>query len=367
MFDVQGPFCRISWHPINLNSHGQVKDYLLSQGWQPTEWNVKKEGREWIKTSPKLTEDSFDSVEGDVPKLVARRAILVHRQRLIKNVRKDGEESGLLNLIRPDGRIEARAIPNATNTGRYRHAGVVNIPNPYAVYGSDIRSLFTAPDGYCLVGVDAAALEARIQAHYVYPFKGGPELADLLLNGDIHQSNADLWGCSRNEAKSPYFAVMYGAQPKKLAETMKCSISEAEKRFDEFWEKYGALKEFKDTIIKVWESRGGKNGGFLKGLDGRKLFARSPHSLVNLMFQSGGSISVKLATVLTDIWCEKLKLDSHQVLHYHDEFMRETSEEDTHKVIELAEKSFITATDYFKLNIPLIGNAKVGRTWLECH
>lgn len=368
MFDVQGPFCRISWHPINLNSHGQVKDYLLSQGWQPTEWNVKKEGREWIKTSPKLTEDSFDSVEGDVPKLVARRAILVHRQRLIKNVRKDGEESGLLNLIRPDGRIEARAIPNATNTGRYRHAGVVNIPNPYAVYGSDIRSLFTAPDGYCLVGVDAAALEARIQAHYVYPFKGGPELADLLLNGDIHTHNKELWGMvERNDAKSPYYALMYGAQPQKLSETMKCSVWEATKRYEDFWAEYVALDMFRTQITKVWESRGGKNGGFLKGLDGRKLYARSPHALVNLMFQSGGSIVVKLATVLTDLWCEKRGLRSTQVIHMHDEFQRETHEDDAEEVAELAQLAFKTAGEYFKMNVPIVGEAKIGKNWGETH
>jgi len=365
---VQGPFCRISWHDINLNSSAQVKNYLLGQGWQPTEWNIKKEGREFIKTSPKLTEDSFDSVDGDVPKLVARRAILTHRQRMLKNTRRDGEESGWLNNLREDGRLEARAIPNATNTGRFRHSGVVNVPNPYAVYGNDIRSLFIAPDNYVFVGVDAAALEARIQAHYVFPYPGGQELADLLLHGDIHTENQTLWGMpERNDAKSPYFAVMYGAQPQKLAETMKCSVWEATKRYEDFWESYTALNEFKKTITQVWESRGGKTGGFLKGLDGRKLFARSPHSLVNLMFQSGGSIVVKLATVLVDKWCEKRNLRSYQVIHYHDEFTRETHKDDAEEVKELMELAFKTAGEYFNLNIPIVGSAKIGRSWAECH
>lgn len=207
---IQGPFCRLSWEPINLNSPGQVKDYLLSQGWVPTEYNIKKENGKTIQTSPKLTEDSFDSVQGDVPKLVARRAVLVHRQRMLKNTRKDGEESGWLNSLREDGRLEARAIPNATNTGRYRHANIVNVPNAHAVYGADFRSLFVAPPGYKLVGVDAAALEARCQAHYVYPYEGGPELADLLLNGDIHSVNQQLWNMvERNDAKSPYYALTH--------------------------------------------------------------------------------------------------------------------------------------------------------------
>lgn len=365
---VQGPFCRIQYNPINLNSHEQIKNYLFTQGWVPTEWNVKKEGRETIKTSPKLTEDSFDSVKGDVPKLVARRSILMHRQRMLKNTRRDGEESGWLNNLREDGRLEAKAIPNATNTGRYRHISVVNVPNPYAVYGIDIRNLFTSADGNVLVGVDAAALEARIQAHYVYPYEGGQELADLLLNGDIHTENQHLWGMpERNDAKSPYYALMYGAQPTKLAETMGCSIFEATKRFEDFWERYIPLDMFKTSLTKSWEARGGKNGGFLKGLDGRKLFARSPHALVNLMFQSGGSIVVKLATVLTDKWCEKKGLRSVQVIHMHDEFQRETHEEDAEEVAELSQLAFKTAGEYFKMNVPIVGEAKIGKTWGDTH
>jgi DNA polymerase I len=102
-------------------------------------------------------------------------------------------------------------------------------------------------------------------------------------------------------------------------------------------------------------------------LDGRKLFARSPHALVNLMFQSGGSISVKLATVLTDVWCNKLNLDSVQVIHYHDEFQRETLDAHVDQVKQLAEKAFSQAGTYFKLNVPLVGEVKVGKSWKETH
>jgi DNA polymerase I len=369
MVTVQGPFCRISWEQVNLNSPDQVKSYLLSQGWVPTEWNTKKEGRETIRTSPKLTEDSFDSVQGDLPKKIARRAILEHRRKMLKNVRKkDNEETGWLNVLRDDGRIEARGIPCATPTGRYRHSNVVNVPSVHAVYGSDIRDLFIAPPGYSLVGVDAAALEARIQAHYVYPFKGGQALADLLINGDIHSNNQALWKLpDRNDAKSPYYCLMYGGQPAKLAETMGCTLYEAKNYYDDFWNAYTPLDQLKEMLTKAWDSRGGKNGGYLRGLDGRKLFARSPHALVNLMFQSGGSIAVKLATVFTDNLCTARGLDSTQVIHMHDEFQRETLNEDVEDVKAIAIKSFDKAGQYFQLNIPLVGEVKVGRSWKETH
>ena len=376
MVEVEGPFCRLKWEPINLNSSDQVNEYLLSVGWQPDEWNYKtdRNGRpeydeqgQKIPTSPKLTESSFESVQGDIPKLVARRNILIHRQRLLKNTRKDGKETGWLNQLRSDGRLEASGIPLATNTGRYRHSGVVNVPSVDAVYGADIRSLFTAGAGLQLVGVDAAALEARIQAHYVYPYKGGKELADLLVHGDIHESNAALWGVSRKEAKSPYYCLMYGGQAAKLAETMGCSLQDAQEYYDMFWGNYAPLAAFRDTIGGVWKQRGGKKSGYLKGLDGRKLYARSQHSLVNMMFQSGGSIVVKLATVLTDRWVKKYNINSWQVLHMHDEFQRETDPNHVELVQALSCKAFEEAGRYFKMNVPIVGTAKVGANWRDTH
>jgi hypothetical protein len=130
--NILGPFSRITFEDINLNSSDQVKEYLLSKGWQPTQWNYKKDGKrcvydekgDKIPTSPKLTEDSYSSVKGDIPSLVARRNVLKHRRSLIENS-KDPENKGWLSYIRDDGRIEARGVPMACNTGRWRHS-VIN-------------------------------------------------------------------------------------------------------------------------------------------------------------------------------------------------------------------------------------------------
>jgi hypothetical protein len=150
---VHAPFTRISFQPINLNSDQQVKAYLLTQGWKPTTWNYKKDNKtkRWvydnmgkkIPTSPKLTEDSYGSIKTGIGKLLARRSILLHRRRTISNI-KDPENKGLISFIRSDGRIPAEAAPQATNTGRYRHKKIVNIPKAKEkiVYGKEMRSLF---------------------------------------------------------------------------------------------------------------------------------------------------------------------------------------------------------------------------------
>ena len=85
------------------------------------------------------------------------------------------------------------------------------------------------------------------------------------------------------------------------------------------------------------------------------------------MFQSGGSIAVKKATVLTDKWCKEAGLDSVQVLHFHDEFQRETLDRDVDVVSTFAREAFEVAGEQLKLNVPLVGDVKIGRNWYETH
>jgi len=346
-----------------------VKEYLLSQGWCPTEWNYKKDknkrfiyvdGKK-VKTSPKLTEDSFASVEGDIPKLVARRNILKHRRSMLLNEEKG---TGLLTLVRDDGRIAAEGIPQATPTGRYRHKGVVNIPSIYAPYGREIRSCFTVPTSKVMIGTDAKGLEARMEAHYCYPFTGGKEYAAELLEGDIHSKNAKVFGTDRNGAKAPKYALVYGCQPDKLSEILGCSKKKAKELWHGFWDTNTALKEFQAECLDEWKS----NGGWVLGLDGRKLFIRSPHAIVNTKFQSAGSIVVKYATVLLfNEWIPQYNVDAKLIIHQHDEFQAEGNPEHVGIHCYLANKAFEEAGEYFNINVPIEGESIVGKNWSETH
>lgn len=224
-----------------------------------------------------------------------------------------------------------------------------------------------------MVGCDAKALEARMEAHYCYTFKGGKAYAAELIDGDIHEKNAEIFGTDRNGAKSPKYALTYGAYPPKLAATVPCSLERAQQLYDLFWENNTALRGFRDALHSVWERRGGRNGGYLKGLDGRKLWVRSPHSAVNMMFQSGGSIVVKRATEILDRWLSdhyngiKEGKKPIQVLHFHDEFQYEMYETEIELFSELALKAFEEAGKYYNLHVPIEGDVKVGNNWAETH
>jgi len=133
---VEAPYTKIEIFDTTMSQHDVVKQYLLSIGWQPTQWNYKKDkdGKvmkdddgNFIVSSPKLTEDSFDSIKGDLGEKIARYNTLVHRRRTIKNESDDSK--GWLNQLRDDGRISGGAMAWATSTGRAAQRGI-NLDSP---------------------------------------------------------------------------------------------------------------------------------------------------------------------------------------------------------------------------------------------
>ena len=61
---VLGCFTRVGFRKTDLNSNAETKDFLLSVGWEPLEWNENDEGE---RTSPKLSK--LDPFEGFTPLL----------------------------------------------------------------------------------------------------------------------------------------------------------------------------------------------------------------------------------------------------------------------------------------------------------
>ena len=66
-----------------------------------------------------------------------------------------------------------------------------------------------------MVGADLSGIELRMLAHYLAKYDEG-RYADILLNGDIHQVNADKIGISRREVKTVTYAFLYGAGDAKI-------------------------------------------------------------------------------------------------------------------------------------------------------
>jgi hypothetical protein len=202
---ICGPFSRIEWNELNIGSHVQLKEWLNTIGWEPDEWNYHKtdvdaDGRP-VKTSPKLTDSSLEKLPGDIGKALTNRSKSRHRRSQIE---------GWINNCRDDHRIAADANPQGTPTGRMRHIGVANVPKASSTeetheliwypdeqpvfFGTEMRSLFSATPGRCLVGRDASGLELRCFAHYL----NDPVYTEQILSGDIHKHNQHMAGLHRS-------------------------------------------------------------------------------------------------------------------------------------------------------------------------
>ena len=100
----------------------------------------------------------------------------------------------LANYRTNDERISTPAIELGAATNRYKHIGVANIPRASSIFGKEMRSMFGSGANAKQLGFDFASLEARIQGHYIMPYKGGKELAEMLLAekpNDIHCFSED--------------------------------------------------------------------------------------------------------------------------------------------------------------------------------
>lgn len=290
-----------------------------------------------VITAPKYTVDQEKNICPSLDKLGQKVEFvkdvvlwLTYRHRRNSILSPNGTGFLAQPRIDIDGRIQTPAITCGAATGRYRHAVVANICRPTSVYGAPLRELFCASDGHYQIGCDAAGLEARVEAHYTKPYPEGEEYTVALMSekpNDIHTATAKKMGVSRDEAKTLKYSASYGAQPPKIAKQMGWTLSHAQQVFDGFWDAAMPLKMLKERLSIYWKTKG--QGKFIKGIDGRKLTARSEHSLVNLLFQSCGVTVMKYAAIILDRWMldngylfNPFKNDDFegkacQMIHYH--------------------------------------------------
>lgn len=357
---VAGPFTRLKQVPLNLNSHSQLKEYLYKHGWEPTEWNYIDGER----SSPKLTEDSLDSVTGDIGRLIKERIAVNHRKSQIQ---------GWIERLRDDSRISAGANTCGTNTGRLRHTTVVNVPkaSPDVFLGKEMRSLFTATGDRDFIGHDADGLELRMLAHYM----NDEGFTQAVVSGkkedgtDIHTVNQRLAGLpNRDAAKTFIYAFLYGAGDAKLGTIVGGDASDGARLRRRFLKNLPALDNLITRVKKAAKK------GWLRGLDNRKIFMRSDangrimdHKALNTLLQSAGAVVMKKSMVILDQAVTSENLDVWKVIDMHDEAQADVNPKDSKKYMELAELSVVQAGEHFKLRVPLKASSDKGKNWAETH
>ena len=343
--------------PFKLGSRQQIGEYLQQFGWKPKEFTPTGQ--------PKVDEKILNKVK-DIPEatLIAKYLMLQKRIAQVSSWLTFLPESLIENsegCVELSARVHGSVITNGTITGRMSHRdpNMAQIPSLASPYGKECRSCWTVADKFKLVGIDASGLELRMLAHYL----NDEEFTDDIINGDIHTANQKRAGLkSRNQAKTFIYAFLYGAGDAKIGSVIGGNKAEGKRVKQSFLANFGTLKTFRNRITREAEQN-----GFIKGLDGRKIFIRSAHSALNSLLQGAGAIVMKRALIIFDELIKENNLLANCVANVHDEWQVEVLEEEAEQLGQLGVDAIRAAGVYYNLNCPLDGEYKIGGNWSETH
>ena len=308
-------------------------------------------------TTGKLIIDEITLKEIDHPfcKLCARALDLKKKLGMISQ-----GVNAWLKLCTTSSRIHHHCSVS-TNTFRCAHRK----PNLAQVPAEEqFRKLFTASPGMTMVGADLSGIELRMLAHYLGRYDGG-RYADILLNGDIHQVNADKIGISRRQVKTVSYAYLYGAGNLKLGLSYDPQLpeSKAAKKGKEIRAAFVAAIDGLADLQKAVAAKA--TNGYLLAIDGRRVIVDSPHKGLNYLLQCGAGIVAKRWMVIANDAIQNIH--TKQLAFVHDELQYETTPEDATNLMNLLEESAKLSGDYYKLRCPIAAEAKAGMTWADVH
>lgn len=222
------------------------------------------------------------------------------------------------------------------------------------------------PERGVWVGADQKQVEYRVAAHYAFPYPGGQALVQQYLDnpdldqhvyvqGLIHPFRRDT---TRDEAKAPGFARLYGGGTGTVASNLNIDDVEAQVIVDAYDRAFPAYRELFYEVKRVAEHRGyvrtflGRRSRF-KGSPGRR---EMTHKSLNCICQGTGADLAKQALVAAYEHRKALGLT-----------MRVTEHDAQGGDLEGPVKPYhdLLNEQRMALRVPIMWDVKTGRTWAE--
>ena len=351
------PCQKIKLQEFNPSSGTQiVKRFKKKYGWEPTEYTKKG--------NPETGEDVLKHLP--YPEIPALLEYLMVEKRISQLAEAD---KAWLKMYDPEtNRIHGQVRTMGTNTFRMAHhsPNLAQIPSVKKPYGAECRELFIPEDGYVIVGCDASGIEMRCLAHFLAKYDDGAYIRACIQGSsadgtDAHSMNAKAIGRSRDDAKTFFYGMVYGAGDAllglgdaKLGRKLRNRLLNGVKGF----------KSLTEAVKSAFKHR-----KCIKLLSGHTVYLSSEHSALNFLLQGTGAIIMKKALVICDDELKHtgLKQHMHFVANVHDEFQMEVKPEYAEQVGEIARLSIVKAGEFYNFRCPLDGEFKIGANWKETH
>ncbi|MBS4786270.1 MAG: DNA polymerase I [Clostridiales bacterium] len=353
---------RLAGEQFNINSPMQLGVILFDRLGLP---HGKKTQRGWSTNA-----DVLESLRDKHPII---ESILDYRK-LAKL--KSTYVDGLIKVVGPDGRVHSVFKQTETRTGRISSAepNLQNIPVRTEI-GSVFRKFFYAADGKTLVDADYSQIELRVLAHIARD----KNMIEAFLSGaDIHtQTAAQVFGMPpefvtgqmRSRAKAVNFGIVYGIGAYSLSRDIGVTVAEANDYINSYLRTYSGVRQYmEDTKAFAREH------GYVGTLFGRRrelpemsatnrvTKAFGERVAMNTPIQGTAADIIKIAMVRVYRRLKAEGLRSKLVLQVHDELIVETELDEVEQVKALLREEMSGAA---RLQVPLLVDVGVGRTWYE--
>ena len=360
--DCESLIFSYSGESFNINSTKQLGELLFEKLGLPP---VKK-----TKTGYSTNAEVLEKLKGKHPIIPA-----IMDYRMLTKL-KSTYADGLIKVIGEDGRIHTTFQNLVTATGRLSSTepNLQNIPVRTDL-GAEIRKMFIPRSGCVLVDADYSQIELRVLAHIA----GDDTMRNAFAGGmDIHTATAaQVFGVpaesvtplQRRHAKAVNFGIVYGISEFSLAEDIGVSRYEAKAYIESYLANYRGVRDYMKKVVED-----ARETGFTQTIYGRRRYIpelKSSNYMVrqgaerialNTPIQGTAADLIKLAMIEVDKALAEHYPEAKLLLQVHDELIVECPEEIASKVAELVSQRMQKVAE---LSVPLVAEAKWGKSWYE--
>jgi DNA polymerase III epsilon subunit-like protein len=364
----------------NPGSTVQIKDWLFSMGWKPTNFKYtrNKETNEFKKIPQVKAADevgvcpSVRLLETKEPRLQALdgMSIIAHRLTILR---------GFIDNVDDEGYVKAQ-IQGITNTLRFKHKVVVNLPGVDKPYGGLVRGCLVAPDGYELCGSDMSSLEDRTKQHYMWAHD--PDYVKAMMTDDFdphldigveggmmteeeaqaykegHPEIKKRLHPIRHDAKQVNYSCTYGITPEGLVRNNGWPIHKARKLHQTYWKRNWSLEAIANEAV-------------VKTVEGQKWLYNPVSKLwYSLRAEKDrfSTLNQGTGTYCFDTWVKHIRSKRPQLTgQMHDEIILTIKVGNRHKCEELLQWAIEEANKELKLNRQLDVDVQFGNNYGEIH
>ncbi|HEX5335689.1 MAG TPA: DNA polymerase I [Propionicimonas sp.] len=350
--------------PINLGSPKQLQTVLFDELAMPktrrtqTGWTTDAESLETLYAK---TEHPF----------------LAHLLRHRDQIRLRQTVEGLLKSVADDGRIHTTYVQTIAATGRLSSTdpNLQNIPIRTEA-GRRIREAFVVGAGYeTLLTADYSQIEMRIMADQsedaglTEAFFSGQDFHTIMASRVFGVGAGEVSGAQRAKIKAMNYGLAYGLSAFGLSQQLKIEVSEARGLMEEYFERFGHVRDFLQDIVAT-----ARRTGYTETVLGRRRYLPDLNSsnrqrremaeraALNAPIQGSAADIIKVAMLDVETAIAQRGLQSRMLLQVHDELVFEVAPGERDQFEELVRDKMGHAVE---MTVPLEVSVGVGRSWHE--